>query len=254
MARLITLTTDFGLGSSYVAAMKGALWSAAPDATVVDLTHSIPPQNLMAAAIFLRDVLPWFPPHCIHIVVVDPGVGTDRAILLIEWRESFILAPDNGVWTLVNHHDPARVSRLEIAALARQPTSPTFHGRDVFAPAAGRLWNGQPLRCKPVSEWQILAWPTPIIAEDQVIGEIVAVDSFGNLISNIPQSLTRPNVNIWIENHLLGRPMATYAQAAPGSLIALISSSGHLEIAEVNGSAAARLQLGLGAKVTVRLA
>lgn len=250
---IVTLTTDFGAGSSYVAAMKGVLLGLNPAVRLVDLGHAIPPQDVRHAAHFLASAVPCFPPGVLHVVVVDPGVGSDRAILYVELAGQRLLVPDNGCWTLLPG-TPARVLRLAEPRYWRQPVSATFHGRDIFAPVAGHLSRGlDPAALgPPVADWVRLALPAPTVDADGLSGEVAVVDSFGNLISNVPVALLgdRP-ARVTIAGWPVPQRVRTYAEAAPGSLVALISSSGMLEIAVVQGSAARQLGLGVGAPVRV---
>jgi S-adenosylmethionine hydrolase len=252
---LVTLTTDFGDGSSYVAALKGALLSVNPAARLLDLSHCLPPQDLIATAYFLADTLPWFPRGAIHVVVVDPGVGTGRALLCVEWHDQTILVPDNGCWTSLPRPDdpPPRVHRLEDRRYWRPEVSATFHGRDILAPVAGHLTLGvRPADLgPPVSEWVRLTLPQPEVAPGRIHGAVVVVDPFGNLVSNIPQSAIPPNGVVRIAGQDVPRRVRTYGDAEPGALVALIGSSGRLEVAVVQGSAAARLGVGIGIPVEV---
>ena len=250
---LVTLTTDFGDGSSYVAAMKGALLAVNPDARVVDLCHRLPPQDLLAAGYFLSDTLSWFPPATIHVVVVDPGVGTDRALLCVEWNGQVILAPDNGCWTSVVRVDETpRVYRLAERRYWRSTVSATFHGRDILAPVAGHLSLGvRPAELGPtVAEWAGLPLPEPVVTADGLRGEVIFVDHFGNLVTNI--RLESPSAGpVRIAGITVSHMVRTYGESEPGTLVALIGSSGRLEVAVVNGSAALRLGVGIGAGVEV---
>jgi S-adenosylmethionine hydrolase len=251
----VTLTTDFGPGSSYVAAMKGALLAVNPAARVLDLTHNLPPQNLVAAAYFLADALPWFPPATIHVVVVDPGVGTNRALLCVETAGQVILVPDNGCWTLLVREDVLpQVYRLDERRFWRPNVSATFHGRDILAPVGGHLSRGvSPAELgPPVSDWVRLELPQPVVSADGVRGEVVVVDPFGNLVTNIPASAVPPVGHVRVDGHSIPRLVRTYGDAEPDALVALIGSSGRLEVAVVNGSAAVRLGVGSGAAVEVR--
>jgi len=252
---LVTLTTDFGGGSSYVAAMKGALLAVNPAARLVDLSHDLPPQDLVATAYFLADALPWFPSKAIHVVVVDPGVGTDRNLLCAEWREQHVLVPDNGCWTpLVADSDCPVVHRLTERRYWRSEVSATFHGRDILAPAAGHLSLGvAPAQLgPPVTNWQRLELRRATEIAGGVHGEIVIVDHFGNLISNIPARWVTPGMTVKVPGCGAVNLVRSYGDAEPGEIVALIGSSGRLEIAVVNGSAAAQLQLGRGTSVEVR--
>lgn len=248
----VTLTTDFGEGSSYVAAMKGALLAVNPAARLLDLSHRIPPQDLAAVAIFLLDALPWFPPGSIHVVVVDPGVGTDRALLCVEWNEQVILAPDNGCWTsVVGPADTPRVFRLAERRYWSANVSTTFHGRDILAPVAGHLSLGvRPRQLgPPVSDWIRLALPQPSVNGARIRGEVMFVDTFGNLVTNIRSESLELVSQVRIGGHMVSRLVRTYCDAEPGTLVALIGSTGRLEVAVVNGSAADRLGLGVGTPI-----
>jgi S-adenosylmethionine hydrolase len=252
----VTLTTDFGDGSSYVAAMKGALLAVNPAARLLDLTHRIPPQDLKAAAYFLADTLSWFPAKTIHVVVVDPGVGTDRALLCVEWAGQIILVPDNGCWTPILRpiDPPPRVYRLEQRRFWRPDVSATFHGRDILAPVAGHLSLGvAPVDLGPaVSDWTHLSLPQSRFNTNGILGEVVIVDRFGNLLTNITVNEIPSQAAVQIDGRIGAKPVKTYGDAEPGTLVALIGSAGRLEIAVVNGSAADRLCLGLGAAVEFR--
>jgi hypothetical protein len=250
----ITFTTDFGDGSSYVAALKGAVLSVNPAARLLDLTHRLPSQDIKSAAWFLADALPYFPAGAIHIIVVDPGVGTNRALLCVEWAGQLLLVPDNGCWTpLVRRNDAVCVRRLENRRFWGPEVSNTFHGRDILAPVAGHLSLGiAPAEFGPeVTDWTTLTLPQPQVAADAVRGEVAVVDPFGNLVSNIPANDIPPGCEVRI--HGIGSvPWArTYGESEPGALVALIGSSRRLEIAVVNGSAAIRLGVGVGEPVEV---
>lgn len=257
--RLLTLTTDFGEGSSYVAAMKGVLLSINPRLRIVDLSHRIPPQDLRQAALFLAETLPYYPAGSIHVIVVDPGVGTHRALLHVEITGSHLLAPDNGCWTLACSRLGSRpcVRRLTEPSWWRDPVSATFHGRDILAPVAARLSLGHPPEeLGPLVEsWRSWSPPEPTITAEKITGEVLIADPFGNLITNISATLLEKKIfqdaAISMENRLIPTRVRTYGDADPGTLIALLSSSGFLEIARVQGNAAAYLGLGVGARVEV---
>ncbi len=244
---IITLTTDFGEDSPYVAAMKGVILALNPQARVVDLGHQIPAQDLRYAAFFLKSALPYFPAGVIHTVVVDPGVGSDRAILYVECGGHRLLVPDNGCWTELPgaHSSAVRVIRLTEEAYWRRPVSATFHGRDIFAPVAAHLSLGVPPERlgTPAGDWVRLAIAPPRRDGDGWVGEVVFVDHFGNLITNIPgealAALPAGRVEVQVGERLL-RPLRvrTYAEAVGADVVALVSSSGMLEVAVPNGSAA----------------
>jgi S-adenosyl-L-methionine hydrolase (adenosine-forming) len=260
-APLVTLTTDFGTGSTYVAAMKGALLAVNPAAHLVDLSHSVPPQDLLFCSFFLRSTLPFFPTGTLHVVVVDPGVGTDRAVLYVETGGQRLLAPDNGCWTALASlaTDPPRVVRLTQQRYWRPSISPTFHGRDIFAPVAGHLSRGldpQELG-PPVTSWKELSWPAPRLAKDVLEGEVLFVDDFGNLLTNIPAEALEPwhgrVQSVDVGGHEVRRQVRTYGEADPGAIVALISSAGMLEVAVAHGSAARTLGASVGTPVRVEL-
>jgi S-adenosylmethionine hydrolase len=252
---LVTLTTDFGTDSPYVAAMKGIILSRCPDARIIDLSHDIPPQNVRHAAFFLPEAIHWFPDDTLHVVVVDPGVGTDRAILYVEHAGKRLLVPDNGCWTWVRREQtPARVLRVTNSRYWLPGVSSTFHGRDIFAPVAGELCRGlDPVQLgPPVTEWVRLPWPEPRTEGDTCRGEVLFVDHFGNLITNVPgQSLPRWPVRVQVSGQEIIRCVSSYGQAAPGELVVLMSSRSLLEVAQAQGSAARTLDVGVGAPVLV---
>lgn len=256
--RIVTLTTDFGEASPYVAAVKGVILSINPGARLVDLSHAIPPQDIRHAAFFLAAALPYFPPNTIHVIVVDPGVGTDRAVLFIECAGQRLLTPDNGCWTLVAGADQARVRRVSNARYFRPDVSHTFHGRDIFAAVAGHLSLGvRPDELGDATDEWIRLESRPLRqGKNLVTGEIVFVDQFGNLITNIPASaVPRPPVHVKLGRRPL-RPfrwVQTYGEAPRASLVVLTSSMGTIEIAKVQGNAARQLHAKVGTSVTVTL-
>jgi S-adenosylmethionine hydrolase len=255
---LITLTTDFGEGSAYVAAMKGVVLSINRRARLLDLSHAIPPQDLRYAAFFLRSALPYFPAGTLHVIVVDPGVGTARAALYVEAAGQRLLVPDNGCWTEFARTAaaPPRVRRLTEARYWRPEVSATFHGRDIFAPAAAHLSLGfDPALFGPVLEdWVRLDLPAPVCAPDLLTGEVVFVDPFGNLITNLPGAAWAGRAaRVTLGETAVTRCVRTYGEAPAGALVALSSSVGTLEVAVVQGNAARQLGLGVGTAVRVEL-
>jgi len=255
---MITLTTDFGTASPYVSAMKGVILSINPRARILDLSHEIPPQDIRHAAFFLAAALPYFPEWAIHVVVVDPGVGTARALLYIEVNARRLLVPDNGCWTELAECSKTKptVIRLTEQAFWREPVSDTFHGRDVLAPVAAHLSLGlNPNRLgTTASEWVDLRINPPERDGDGIVGEVVFVDHFGNLITNIHaehmQFMPRP-LRFVVGERIVDREGRTYSDAGAGAAIALISSTGRLEIAIVQGNAARSLQAHVGTRVSV---
>jgi S-adenosylmethionine hydrolase len=257
--RIITLTTDFGEDAPYVASMKGVILTINPEARLVDLSHQIPPQDVRHAAFFLASAIPYFPAAVIHVIVVDPGVGTDRALLYAEVGGHRLLVPDNGCWTLLACEvSPApTVRRLAEPRYWRQPVSATFHGRDILAPVAAYLSLGVPSESlgPVVTDWVRLDIPQPELAPDGLRGEVIFVDHYGNLVSNIPAEAflafaARP-VRITVGDQEVPRCVRAYADAEPGTLVALVGSAQRLEIAVTQGHAAQRLGASVGTPVTV---
>ena len=259
---IITLTTDFGEGSAYVAQMKGVILSLNPEVTIVDLTHCIPPQDVRRGAITLDEVARRFPPGTVHVAVVDPGVGTNRRIVLVESAVQAFVAPDNGLLSLV----AKRSVRRQIISITNrsywiEPVSATFHGRDIMAPVAAHLTLGvEPSALgDAIDDLTALKWSEVLVKEKTVLGSVVAVDSFGNLISDIRQSdlaaanfdpIEKPTIQCG-ESSVEGI-VQTYGEAPAGSLVALMGSGGFLELAIVNGNAANKLGIVVGAGVIVK--
>lgn len=256
---IITLTTDFGDASPYVAAMKGVVLRINPTARLIDLGHRLPPQDVRHASWFLAASLPYFPVGAIHVAVIDPGVGSDRAILHVEVNGCQVLAPDNGCLTgfLDAVEGVPIVRRLSERRYWRETVSDTFHGRDVFAPVAAHLSLGLDAdKLGPrVTEWVRLPSPRCENVSDGVCGEIAFIDDFGNLITSIPTArLPSGPLECDISDRSYGTlpRVRTYADAAPGELVLLASSTHHLELAVVQGNAALRLGARVGMIVRVR--
>jgi hypothetical protein len=252
-APFITLTTDFGEADSYVAAMKGVILSINPAARLMDLGHQLPPQDVVHAAFFLAGAVPYFPPGSLHVVVVDPGVGTDRALLYAELGAQRLLAPDNGVLTLLERSlGVRRLFRLAESRFWRADVSRTFHGRDILAPVAAHLSLGvRPEELGPaLTELHRLKFPEPRADAASVRGEVVDIDRFGNLITNIPASLISERTSFLAEVcGRTARSVPAYADASPGELVVLVSSSGLLEVALNQGNGARELAAKRGAAV-----
>ncbi len=248
---IITLTTDFGLSDSYVAAMKGVLLSIAPQATVVDITHQIAPQNVREAAYVLATALPYFPPGTVHVAIVDPGVGSARRPMAAQVSNYTLVGPDNGVFTYaLPAGQPAACVHLDNPAYWLPHVSRTFHGRDIFAPVAAHLALGTPLQAlgAPIDDpVRFTVQPPQRELGGSLRGQIVHVDRFGNLVSNIPGDwLAGRFWTVRIAGQQVVGPSLTYAEAAPGQLLSLVSSDGTLEVAVRDGSAAARLGVAAG--------
>ncbi len=260
MRPLITLTTDFGHGSPYVAQMKGVILSRSPDAALIDITHGIRPQNIREAALVLADVTPRFPAGTIHVAVVDPGVGTARNLVYAELGPQRYLAPDNGLLTLVSQRAGRQCAySLERPGYWAESVSPTFHGRDILAPVAARLAGGlAPSQLGPPLEQLVeLALPEARIAADRALGEVLLVDSFGNLVTNIavahlPPAALGPELVVECKGRTIAGLQRAYDVASPGTLVAVIDSQGRLEIAAVRGNAACELAACEGTAVVAR--
>jgi S-adenosylmethionine hydrolase len=254
---LITLTTDFGDSSPYVAAMKGVILGINSQARLVDLSHQIPPQDVRYTAFFLAAALPYFPRQTLHVIVVDPGVGTDRALLYVEAADQRLLVPDNGCWTELARRagQPPKVIRLAEPRYWRPVVSATFHGRDILAPVAGHLSLGlDPQLLGPVAaDWVRIEIPAPVREPNGWRGEVIFVDGFGNLITNIPAEMlpaTGP-LRIQVADTEVSRRVRTYGEALPGTVVALVSSVGLLEIAVTQGNAVQKLNAAVGTPVAV---
>ena len=256
MSSLVTLTTDFGDASPYVAVMKGVILSLNPSARLVDLSHHIPPQDIRHADYYLGTAIPFFPKGTVHVAVIDPGVGSDRHPLLIEAGGRFLVGPDNGVFTRAVKAlgKPVRVRRLSEPRFWRPTVSDTFHGRDVFAPVAAHLSLGtDPAQMGPVvGEMVELKTCSAVCWGSRRAGEVQFVDEFGNLITNIPAAQLKSHalrVSVGGAETLVARWVRTYSDAAQGEVVSLASSDGFVEVAVVNGSAASRLGAGVGSAV-----
>ena len=257
---VITLTTDFGSGSPYVAAMKGVILSVNPTATLVDVTHQIRPQDVHQGALVLDDVTGRFPAGTIHVAVVDPGVGTQRAIVYARIGEHHFVAPDNGLlWRLARRTGPSMLIQVTEPQYWLHPVSSTFHGRDIMAPVAARLSLGlEPRKLGPPLESLVsLDWPEPVVSVGKIEGQILDVDLFGNLISNVDAEMLAGipedgSPQVAFGNRKLKGIDRTYGQRPSGSLVALIGSTGRLELAVVNGNAAEMLNARIGDPVTVQ--
>jgi len=236
---VITLLTDFGLGDTYVGQMKGAILAVAPSVTLVDLTHAVPAQDVHAGTFLLWSAVEAFAAGTIHVVVVDPGVGSARRAVAIRARRGDVfIGPDNGLlWPAVERLGGlAQAIELSEPRFWRHNPSSTFHGRDLFGPNAGHLANGVPLDQlgRPIDDPQKLEFPKPRGLD----GEVIHVDTYGNLITNLPAASLPEHFEVRLGAHRISRA-THYAAVAEGGLLALIGSSGLLEISARNASAAA---------------
>jgi len=274
MGAIITLTTDFGLTDAYVAAMKGVILGINPEAKLVDICHTIKPQHIIQAAFVLNTAYQFFPEKTIHIVVVDPEVGTERRAIILRTPSAYFIAPDNGVLSYIielfstkpMESSTSRQQRelapdLEAITITkpefwRSPVSPTFHGRDIFAPVAARLSLGFPPADfgERITSLTVLPLLHPHQAPSGIlVGHILHIDNFGNLITDIRNEdlpPTKESITIEVGNQLIRRLSRTYAEGE--ELLALIGSSGYLEVSRKRGSAGDFLNAEIGNEVRVK--
>lgn len=256
---VITITTDFGHKGPFTAVMKGIIYSRFADANIIDLAHDIPPQWPPEAGFWVSRCYQYFPAGSVHLAIVDPGVGTERDILIVEYDQHIFVAPDNGLLgRMLDKAGDARVFKLDTQCLRRldiENASMTFHGRDIFAPIAAELASG---RTNPVSignavtEWTPAWIDEPEVHADKVVGVVITFDSFGNLITNIDVALLDgiDNPVVHVAGHEL-ELLGTYGHARPGDYLALVNSFGVIEIARAEGNAAEGLGAERGAPVVV---
>ncbi len=266
MAAIITLTTDFGLKDEYVGVMKGVILSRFPGAVLVDLTHNIDKQDMKQAAYVIHSAVPYFPPGTVHIIVVDPWVGSNRQIILLRAGGQFFLAPDNGILSLLlEPRGEIDCFAVDCPGLYLKPVSNTFHGRDIFAPVAASLASGTPpgelgRRLDPDA---IARLDLPRVEVDRaqncIRGEVVRVDHFGNLVSNIHRQVVVEMVGearmlsmmVEISGQKIDRVEDAYSAVPRKSLLAIFGSRGYLEVALNQANAAEQLDAACGTKIRV---
>ena len=253
---IVTLMTDFGTGDGFVGEMKGVILSRCPEARVVDITHMVEPGDVVGATWILERTWSRFPGGTVHLVVVDPGVGTDRVALAARVAGRWYVGPDNGL--LAATLGPAeRAYRIDPRAMELPPPSMTFHGRDVFAPAAAWLAAGEdPAGLGSPMDPEALirgSLPEPVRVGESVRGEVLRVDHFGNLITNIPGGWVSPTALVEVGGEVISGLRTHYGTVEHGELLALVGSGGTLEISVRSESAAARLNVGRGASISVRV-
>ncbi len=245
MATLITLLTDFGTTDSYVGEVKGVLLSQVHGAALVDISHQVPPGDVRAGQYILSRVWHRFPQGSVHFAVIDPGVGTERRALAASAAGHFFVAPDNGLLSFL----PADAHFVSLPVPPE--ASPTFHARDVFAPAAGQLALGAALTHLGHAITDPYRSPLPAPAHDgaAVVGEVIHVDRFGTLVSNVPGDQVEPGVRIKVAGTEIGTLARTFGDVGRGQLVAYVGSGGTVEVAVRDGSAARLLGVGVGAEV-----
>ncbi len=243
MGNVIALLTDFGLKDPYVGVMKGVILSVNPDARIIDLSHDLPSQGVLEAYFLLSNTYRYFPKGTIFLAVVDPGVGTDRAILAVETEKYVFLAPDNGLLGFLEKDGAVRrIIRVTNRKYFLEPLSNTFHGRDIFAPAAAHLSAGVELEQlgEETNRMERIEAPSPkTTREGVIVGEVATIDRFGNLVTNIPGSRLGPDDRFEVRvGRLVVRHFArAYAEGKKGKAFAIVGSTGNLEIAVNKGSA-----------------
>ena len=247
---VITLLTDFGLRDPYVGIMKGVILSINPDARLIDISHQIKPGFVYQAAGIIQETYPFFPKSTIHVAVVDPGVGGDRRPILVKAKDHFFVGPDNGLfWPIITSHHQTEIIHLTETKYFLSDISNTFHGRDIFAPVAAYVsLRMDPLKMGPVINNPVpIHLPTPEQKEDHLLGQVMRVDHFGNLITNIHKKdvgklLGTKPPTIKIGKLIIKGIRSTYSEVNTGEILALIGSSGYLEIAVNQGRACDRIE------------
>jgi S-adenosylmethionine hydrolase len=257
---LLTLTTDFGTRDSYVAELKGVLLNEGPASLrLIDLSHELLPFDIHAAALFLRSALPRFPRGTIHLAVVDPGVGSERRALIVERPDMLLVGPDNALFSYLFDGSES-VYAIEPARLGERVISSTFHGRDLFAPVAARLAAGAAPASlgQRVTSYERMVFPMIDMQGDVLHGRVVHIDHYGNIITNISEGTLRSflgaqdaRFDLSIGDHTLHALSSHYAQVEPGALLALVGSSGLIELAAREQSAARKLAIEVGRPVRV---
>jgi S-adenosylmethionine hydrolase len=257
---IITLTTDYGTNDHLVGTLKGVILKINPEVNIIDITHNVTSYDLLDGALAIASAYSYFPARTIHVVVVDPGVGTDRRPLLVSAETQYFVAPDNGVLSLVYEREQnVLVRHANVEHYYLQPVSKTFHGRDVFAPIAAWLAKGSQATSmgEEISDYKKFAMPKPKIADGGTKGVVLRVDSFGNLITNfraedLPASaLENGSLQLQVGTHTVTRLVDTFAKGNPGEAFAYIGSSGFVEIGVNRGSASKTLGVGRGVQVVL---
>lgn len=255
---IITLTSDFGLQDHYVGVMKAVILGISPGSRLIDVSHEIPPQDIMAGAWVVRNSAMLFPPDTVHLVVVDPGVGTDRRPVALKIEDQFFVGPDNGIFSLIADEYSYEAVQLTNKKYWRKEISNTFHGRDIFSPVAAHLAAGAPFSDlgEPLKELVRYRWAVPISDKDGIQGWVVHIDRYGNLISNISKDLILEagdpsQLKVYVGNTILEGLVSTFAAVTDGEPAAYIGSSGMLEIGINKGNAREMLGVEKGAQLSL---
>jgi len=256
---IITLTTDFGSSDHLAGSMKGVILNINPAARIVDINHGVAPFDLLDGALSIANAYKYFPPRTIHVVVVDPGVGTERRPLLVSAEKQYFIAPDNGVLSMIYERESCTVRHITAEHYFLNPTSPTFHGRDVFAPTAAWLSKAFQTEAfgEPIADFVRFSMPKPKPTGQSIKGVVLRVDVFGNLMTNltaedVPAAAVASGlIKLAVNGKAVGNLVKTFGLGAPGEAVALFGSSGFLEIAVNRGNAARTLGVNRGAEVTL---
>lgn len=247
MKRFITLTTDFGNSDHYVGSVKGVIYSINPDAGIADITHEIPSYDVLSAAFTLRCFSPYFPEGTVNVVVVDPGVGGERKPIALEADKKFFVGPDNGVFTyIILESESPRAFEISNPKYLLPDVSATFHGRDIFAPVAAHLSLGAPIEelggrlDRPFT----LRLKRPEIIGKEIKGEVIFEDKFGNLVTNIPGSIVDSDSTVYACDSAINGIRRSYSEASEGELLAVVGSSGFLELSVNRGRATDLIKCG----------
>jgi S-adenosyl-L-methionine hydrolase (adenosine-forming) len=257
---MITLLTDFGLSDVYVGVMKGVIWGICPQVKIVDITHQIQPQNILEGALALGRAASYFPAETVHVAVVDPGVGTDRRPVAARINAQFFVGPDNGLCTRLVEQARHAKGEIEFFHLNRPEfwlpaVSSVFHGRDIFAPVAAHLALGTALNDlgDAVDAPVLLDIPEPRRTATGWLGQVLQIDHFGNLSTNLEQKHSAAAKQVRLGQAAISGLVHTFAEGKPGQLVALLDSAGMLSINIVNGNAARLLQAQVGDPVEIIL-
>jgi S-adenosylmethionine hydrolase len=258
--RHITLLTDFGESEGEHTVMKGVIWRILPGAHIADISHIVEPQNIQQAAIILERVAHFFPDETVHVVVVDPGVGTERRPIAAQFGNQFFVGPDNGVCTPLLERAEQAGEKVEIVHLDQprywlDDVTAIFHGRDIFSPAGAHLASGVPLTEMGTLVTDVIRFhlPKPVVHEKEIVGEVIHIDHFGNILTNIPRAILEPKrpVQVALNGITINGMINTFGERPVGSLVALYSPHYQLMVSVVNGNAASRLETAVGDRVVV---
>ncbi|MBI5744513.1 MAG: SAM-dependent chlorinase/fluorinase [Elusimicrobia bacterium] len=250
--KCIALLSDFGTHDPFVGAMKGVLLSKAPGLSIIDITHQIPPQNIQTAAFYLMAAMPYMPRHTLFMCVVDPTVGTGRGIIWARTENYQFLSPDNGLISWVEQKEKIKEARfVNNSSLFMENISSTFHGRDIMAPVAAAIAKGLPeKKIGPAfNEYRKFPFPQPVKTGNRITGQVIAIDRFGNVITNIGRSYLTAKAILNVADRMLKGLKLTYASVPEGEALALIGSFGFLEFSVRNGSFSRTFDVKIGAPV-----